>query len=103
MNNVAHYRKLRGLTQVELAEMIGFTQPHVSRIERGDDGISIKMFALIADALNVTLSDLFAERMASAEAELIKAFRSVPPRIQKSWIEMARAASEADPPDAAGQ
>jgi len=37
MTNIAHYRKLRGLKQAQLAELVDVTQPHMSRIENGDE------------------------------------------------------------------
>ncbi|MFD2843535.1 helix-turn-helix transcriptional regulator [Paracoccus cavernae] len=38
MNNIARIRKARGLRQGDLAEMVGISQPHISRIEGGDEG-----------------------------------------------------------------
>lgn len=93
MANVAHYRKLRGLTQTDLAEMIGTSQPHISRIERGDEGPPLEMFRKIAEALDVPLSALFSEEMEAAELILLEAFRNVPRQIQQSWLEMARVAA----------
>lgn len=38
MSNIAHYRKIRGMSQEDLAQMVGVSQPHISRMEKGDDG-----------------------------------------------------------------
>lgn len=92
MTNVEHFRKIRGLTQTQLADVIGTSQPHISRIERGDDGPPLKMFKQIADALGVTLSDLFAENRGPAEMMLLETFRSLPPERQRGWLDMARIA-----------
>lgn len=93
MTNIAHYRKMRGLTQTDLAEMVGVKQPHISRIEKGDDGVSLRLYKDIASALRVELYELFTDEMNDAEALLLEAFRQVPPQIQRSWIEMARVAA----------
>lgn len=104
MNNVERYRLMRGLTQVQLAEMVGKKQPHISRIERGDEGPPLSLFREIAEALSVPLADLFADERSAAERDLLDAFASLPPARQQGWLEMARlakaeaqAASEAGP------
>lgn len=99
MSNVAHYRKLRGLTQDDLADKVGVSQPHISRIEKGDDGVPLSLFKTIADALGVKLYDLFSEEMAGAEVILLDAYRRVSPQIRKSWVEMARVAVDQPPLD----
>ena len=97
MTNIAHYRKLRGLSQSELAELVGVRQPHISRIEGGDEGPPLKLFRDIADALEVSLADLFAEDLSRAEIDLLQGFRSLPAHLQKGWIEMAKAAASPGP------
>lgn len=47
------WRKLRGLTQGQLAERAGVTRRTVSRAERGDGGVSTEIFLRIAHALGV--------------------------------------------------
>lgn len=81
--NIAHLRKLRGLTQNDLAAMTGMTQPTISRAERGDDGVTLGMFKSIAAALKVPLYDLFTEGRSKPEAELLDAFRSLSPDRQR--------------------
>lgn len=76
MSNVAYYRKLRGLSQEQLAEKIGVKQPHISRIEKGDDGPPLRLFKEIADALNISLSDLFSDEMTAAELMVLDAYRA---------------------------
>lgn len=49
-------RKARGLTQTELAEMVGVTQPAINRYESGDRDPEPEILAKLADALGVTES-----------------------------------------------
>ena len=83
-------RKAKGLSQGELAEMIGTTQPTISKMEAGDAGCTIGLYRAYADAVGVTLSDLFADDRSAAELALIKTFRTLSPDRQAGWLEMAR-------------
>lgn len=58
--NIAYYRKLAGLSQMQLAENIGISRTHMSNIEAPNMPTSISLETLmdIADALNVTASTL---------------------------------------------
>ena len=94
MTNIAHYRKLRGLTQADLADMVGIKQPHISRIEKGDEGPPLSLFRAIAESLDVQLSDLFSEEMTKAEMELLSGFRRLPRNLQDGWVSMAQAAAQ---------
>lgn len=89
-NNIAELRKRAGLNQHDLAEMIGVSQPHISRIERGDAGIRIFQFAEIAKALNVEIAALFSDDRSRSEQELVDAFRALPEDRRQGWLDMAR-------------
>ena len=98
--NIARIRKLRGLTQVDLAEMAGVTQSTISRAEAGDGGVTLGTFRQIAEALHAPLHDLFKEDTTWAETILLDLFRHLPSERQKGWIEMARqAVAETQPED----
>lgn len=68
---IAYYRKKKGYTQTQLAEMVGISSNYLSLIERGNKGQSYSMETLfkIAEALeskcerftgrNINLSILF--------------------------------------------
>ncbi|WP_288995762.1 helix-turn-helix transcriptional regulator [uncultured Gemmobacter sp.] len=88
--NIAPLRRLRGLTQIDLAEMVKLTQPTISRAERGDDGTTLGTYKQIADALGVGLAELFSDDRTKAEAELLDAFRSLSRERQQGWLDMAR-------------
>ena len=53
----------KGMTQEELAQMIGVTAPYVNSICNGGKGASINKLFDIARALNVPLASLFADYM----------------------------------------
>lgn len=52
---IAYYRKLRGLTQAELAEATNLSRTHISNIEapNGKTSISLNKLFDIADVLEV--------------------------------------------------
>ena len=58
---IAYYRKLRGLTQAELAEATNISRTHISNIEapNGKTSISLNKLFDIADVLEVPVKDLF--------------------------------------------
>lgn len=58
---IAYYRKLRGLTQAELAEATNLSRTHISNIEapNGKTSISLNTLFDIADVLEVPVKDLF--------------------------------------------
>lgn len=87
---VSKIRKAKGLTQAQLAELVGVSQAHISRLENGDDSASLKLIYEIAHALNVLPSDLFEERSAK-EALLLEVFRSSSPEAQKMVLGMMEA------------
>ena len=59
--NIANYRKLKRLTQQELAEAIGMSRGHIVAIEKGRRIPRIKTLARIAECLNVQLGALLRE------------------------------------------
>lgn len=60
-SKIAYYRKIRGMTQVELAEKAEMSASYISRIERGASvqGIPLTIYLRLAVALGVTLEDLY--------------------------------------------
>ncbi len=58
---IAYYRRLRGLTQAELAEATNLSRTHISNIEapNGKTSISLNKLFDIADVLEVPVKDLF--------------------------------------------
>ncbi len=58
--NIAYYRKLRGLTQLQLADRVNISRTHMSNIEAPNMPTSISLDTLmdIAEALEVPLCNL---------------------------------------------
>lgn len=52
---VARLRLLRGLTQAQLAEMVGTRQPSIARLENGSSTPSFSFLNRIAEALNAKI------------------------------------------------
>ena len=57
--NIAYYRKHRGLSQLQLAEMVDISRTHMSRIEIADCAVSLDVVFDICDALQITPAKLF--------------------------------------------
>lgn len=58
--NIAYYRKLRGMTQLQLAEAVNISRTHISNIEAPNVQTSVSLDTLfdIAEVLNVNVTSL---------------------------------------------
>ncbi len=58
--NIAYYRKLKGLTQLQLAESINISRTHMSNIEAPNMPTSVSLETLmdIADTLEIPIETL---------------------------------------------
>ena len=58
---ISYYRKLKGLTQLQLANAVGLSRTHISNIEapRIKTSLSLENLFDIADALDIQPRDLF--------------------------------------------
>lgn len=61
ISNVQRIRAERGLTQAELAAILGTKQPSISRVLRGDEEITLSRAESFAKALGVPLAELILE------------------------------------------
>ncbi|HJB39899.1 MAG TPA: helix-turn-helix domain-containing protein [Candidatus Ruthenibacterium avium] len=57
--NIAFYRKDRGLTQMQLAELLDIDRSHMSAIELATVGVSLDVIFKLCNILNVSPKDLF--------------------------------------------
>lgn len=57
--NVFYYRKEKGLSQIQLAELVDISRTHMSRIENADCAVSLDVIFDICDALDVSPSEMF--------------------------------------------
>lgn len=60
--NLAHYRKALGLTQIELAERLNYSDKSISKWERGDGLPDLAVTAQIAEIFGLTVNDMIAEK-----------------------------------------
>ncbi len=56
---IRELRKAKGLTQEQLAELVGVEPRHISRVEGGYSSPSIERLARIAEILDVPIKELF--------------------------------------------
>lgn len=52
-SNIANFRRVKGLTQAELAKAIGVSKSYIAKIEEGKKVPQIKTLVRIAKCLNV--------------------------------------------------
>lgn len=57
--NIAYFRKEKGLSQSQLAELVNISRTHMSRIETADCAVSLDVVFDICDALCIKPSKLF--------------------------------------------
>lgn len=60
--NLTHYRKALGLTQIELAEKLNYSDKSISKWERGDGLPDLAVTAQIAEIFGLTVNDMIAEK-----------------------------------------
>ncbi|MGG3839934.1 helix-turn-helix transcriptional regulator [Paenibacillus thiaminolyticus] len=55
-NNIRQRRKLKGLTQEQLAELVGTNFSYIGKMERGQHNLKVQTLEKIAEALDVSMS-----------------------------------------------
>lgn len=75
--------------------MAGVEQPTISKLERGNESVTLRTIKAVANALGVSVSDLFIDR-SSAERMIVDAYRSLPELRRKGWEDMAQAVVATD-------
>ncbi len=96
--NLARIRKARGLSQGDLADMIGRDTATISRAEKMDQTAKLETYKLCAKALGITLADLFCESLEPVERELVRAYRESDPEKREllaGLIDLAKARAQA--------
>jgi putative transcriptional regulator len=56
--NILHYRKEQGLTQLQLAEMTGYSRNQIQRVETAASAPSVAILYDVAEALNIPIEKL---------------------------------------------
>ena len=96
--NLARIRKAKGLSLEALGEMIGMDPSTVHRAEKMHPTAKLETYKRCAEALGVTLSDLFCAPLSPVEQELIEAFRAVPEDRRGIFRELVALAKDPVPP-----
>jgi len=60
--NIMRYRREHGLTQQELAEMMGYSRNHIQRVETAYSAPTVALLYDISEALNVPIEKLLEQR-----------------------------------------
>ncbi|MFD0710565.1 helix-turn-helix domain-containing protein [Paenibacillus sp. GCM10027626] len=58
-DRIRYFRKLKGLTQEQLAEIVGTNFSYIGKIERGQHDVRLQTLEKLAQALDVPLSSFF--------------------------------------------
>jgi transcriptional regulator with XRE-family HTH domain len=82
---IAELRKERGLTQVQLAQMLEVTQQIVASYEVGRRRMPVSLLPEIADALGISIEELIGRQPARANAK-----RGPAPKLQQQIERIAQ-------------
>ena len=63
MQNIREARQLKGITQEQLAKMLGITQGAVAQWENGMTHPSFDMLPKVAEALGMTVDELIGKKV----------------------------------------
>ena len=87
---LAEIRKSRGLSQRDLADMIGRDHSTVQRAEIGHHTAKLITYQMIGEALGVDLADLFSEAQTERERDFLIALRQIPEDRQSEVLALLR-------------
>jgi transcriptional regulator with XRE-family HTH domain len=83
-------RELRGLTQRDLAEMIGMDAATVNRAEKMAHTAKLATYRKCASALGVSLADIFTEDFSPLERDLVQLFRGASQETREHLVGLLR-------------
>ena len=69
---IQHQRKVKGMTQEELAIKLNISDRHLRSLERGEYTPSVDLFVEIVEIFNTTLDHLIMGKSTSEQEELMK-------------------------------
>ena len=92
------FRRRKGLSQEQLAELVDISVPHMSHIETGNTKLSLPVFVALAEALGVRTDELLhdpAPEHDSVLRDLTGILDSCSPQQARCIAEIAKAAKTA--------
>ena len=87
-NRLRTLREQCGFTQNGLAEYAGVSQSHLRRVELGQADITVSHLQFLCDAMNISLSEFFAEP--SERDEIASAIAKLTPKQKKLLLEFLK-------------
>ncbi len=84
MNRVRELRKVKGLSQVELAEIVGCSQGMISKIEKGQANPTLDLIEALADALDTQAVNLFT--LPALQQRTLDAISRMDPSLRESAL-----------------
>ncbi len=60
--NVRFYRFQRNLSQEGLADKCGLHRTYIGSVERGERNVTLRTLAILADALNIKVTELLSKK-----------------------------------------
>lgn len=85
--NIQFFRKNAGMTQAQLAERINVSTAFVSRIERGEKGVSLKVLDALAEEFQVSYDALVREPGTRSRLETVLVLLEGRSEDYIAWIE----------------
>lgn len=85
--NIQHFRKNAGMTQAQLAEKINVSPAFVSRMERGEKGVSLKVLDALAEEFQVSYDALVRGPESRARLETVLLLLEGRSEEYIAWIE----------------
>lgn len=85
--NIQHFRKNAGITQAQLAERINVSTAFVSRMERGEKGVSLKVLDALAEEFQVSYDALVREPGSRSRLETVLVLLEGRSEEYIAWIE----------------
>lgn len=85
MNNLERFRKMRGLTQEDLADVLGVSPSKISRAESEHDSAMLDTYKRAAEYFGVPLSAIFSDERGPAEQEVLQILANLSgPRLEQA-------------------
>lgn len=94
--DIARFRKARGLSQRDVAEILGCDQSTVQRAETMHKSAKLTTYQEYANAFGVQLWQLFSDDVTPDEVEILKIFRRVPKEKHDDLFSLLKLARETD-------